>query len=160
VRAEVGTAVDQAVSLRKRFHFPEARRLLEQAHKQLGPSASDDLRRRVGRAAAGLVSTEEPDRRRQRAVAPPEGGFLAVGEALYEEALATAGLGRPGEDSEAMAARMRGSAVCAETVAAVDDWASITHDSARRAWLLAVARAADPHPARDRLRQPEQWQDG
>ena len=31
---------------------------------------------------------------------------------------------------------------------------------ARRAWLLAVARGADPDPARDRLRQPELWEDG
>jgi tetratricopeptide (TPR) repeat protein len=47
----------------------------------------------------------------------------------------------------------------AEIVAALDDWASITEDAARRAWLLAVARAADPDPSRDRLRQQELWQD-
>ena len=55
---------------------------------------------------------------------------------------------------------MRDSAVRAEIVAALDDWASITEDPARRAWLLAVARRADPDPARDRLRQPELWRDG
>src|SRR5262249_6720349 len=51
------------------------------------------------------------------------------------------------------------SAVSAEIVVALDDWAGITRDLRRRAWLLAVARAADPDPARDRLRQPKLWQD-
>jgi tetratricopeptide (TPR) repeat protein len=47
-----------------------------------------------------------------------------------------------------------------EIVAALDDWAGITEDPARREWLLMVARGADPHPIRDRLRQPELWMDG
>jgi serine/threonine-protein kinase len=81
-------------------------------------------------------------------------------ESLYEEALAKAGLGRPGDESGSAAARVRDSAVREEIVAALDDWASITPDPARRAWLLAVARGADPDPSRDRLRQPELWQDG
>jgi len=53
-------------------------------------------------------------------------------------------LGGPGGDSAAVAARVRDSARRAEIVAALDDWASISADPARRAWLLAVARAADP----------------
>ena len=59
-----------------------------------------------------------------------------------------------------MTARVRDSAIRAEIVAAMEDLASITGDQARRAWLLAVARRADPHPARDRLRRPELWRDG
>jgi tetratricopeptide (TPR) repeat protein len=55
--------------------------------------------------------------------------------------------------------RARASAVRAEVVAALDDWAGIAGDGPRRAWLLAVARAADPDPERDRLRQPELWRD-
>ena len=69
-------------------------------------------------------------------------------------------MGGPGDDSEAVAAQVRDSTVRVEIVAALDDWASITQDPARRAWLLAVAREADPDPWRDRLRQPELWQDG
>jgi serine/threonine-protein kinase len=38
LRNEVGTAVAQAVSLRKRFHFREARELLEETRKRLGPA--------------------------------------------------------------------------------------------------------------------------
>jgi tetratricopeptide (TPR) repeat protein len=160
LRSEVGTAVAQAASFRKRFHFHEARELLEGARQRLGPAGPDDLRRQVDRATADLELTEDLDTARMRAATPLGGGFERVGEPLYEEAFATAGLGRPGDDSEAVAARVRGSAVSAEIVAALDDWASITADQARRAWLLAVARAADPHPSRDRLRQPELWPDG
>jgi tetratricopeptide (TPR) repeat protein len=69
-------------------------------------------------------------------------------------------LGRVGDDSEALAARLRDSAVRAEVVAALDDWASLTQERERRAWLLEVARGADPDSTRDRLRQPELWGDG
>jgi hypothetical protein len=95
-----------------------------------------------------------------------EGGVGTAGaesryaDSLYEQILAKAGLGGPGDDTEAAAARVRDSARRAEIVAALDDWASITADSARRACLLAVARGADPDPARDRPRQPELWDDG
>jgi tetratricopeptide (TPR) repeat protein len=57
-----------------------------------------------------------------------------------------------------VAARARQSAVRADIVAALDEWASITPDRGRQAWLLAVAREADPDPVRDSLRQPEMWQ--
>jgi tetratricopeptide (TPR) repeat protein len=69
-------------------------------------------------------------------------------------------LGRVGDDTEAVAVRVRASAVHAELVGALDDWASITKDQGRRRWLLAVARAGDRHPLRNRLRQPELWRDG
>ena len=84
---------------------------------------------------------------------------LSAAEPLYRSALADAGLGRDGDDIEAVAAAVRASAVRAEIVAALDDWASITVDLRRRAWLLAVARDADPDEVRDRLRQPELWLD-
>jgi tetratricopeptide (TPR) repeat protein len=88
-----------------------------------------------------------------------EGKFDRAGaEPLYASAFAKAGLSPEGNDSAAVAARVRESAVSAEIVAALDDWAGITRNLRRRACLLAVARAADPNPARDRLRQPELWQ--
>ena len=157
---EVGTAVAQAVSLRQGFHFHEARELLEQARQRLGPAGPDDLRRQVDQARADLELVEDLDRARLQAATPVEGKFEPAGaEPLYEKAWAKA-LGRQWDDSEAVAARVRDSAVRAEIVPALDDWASITQDPARRAWLLAVARGADPDPLRDRLRQPELWQDG
>ena len=47
-----------------------------------------------------------------------------------------------------------------EIVGALEELAGINDDGTRREWLLAVARRADPHPVRDRLRQPGLWQDG
>jgi serine/threonine-protein kinase len=161
LRNDVGTAVAQAVSLRKAFHFHEARELLEQARQRLGPAGPDDLRRRVEQGRADLDLAERLDAARARAASVVEGKFDPAGaEPLYVSAFAAAGLSPEGDDSEAVAAAVRESAVRAEIVAALDDWASITPDLRRRAGLLAVARGADPDPARDRLRQPELWQDG
>jgi tetratricopeptide (TPR) repeat protein len=161
LRSEVGTAVTQAERLRKRFHFHEARELLEQARQVLGPTGPHELRQQVELAWEDLKLVESLDRDRLRAATPVAGRFDPSGaEPCYEETFATAGLGGPGGDSETVAARVRGSTVRVEIVAALDDWASITEDPARVAWLLAVARAADPDTWRDRLRQPKLWQDG
>jgi tetratricopeptide (TPR) repeat protein len=83
----------------------------------------------------------------------------AKSDPLYASAFAEAGLGRDGDDVETVAAYVRNSAVRAEIVAALDDWASVTPNPSRRAWLLAVARTSDSDPTRDRLRQPELWQE-
>jgi serine/threonine-protein kinase len=166
LRSEVGTAVEQAVGLRRRFHFHEARALLNEARQRLGVTGPDDLRRQVDRERADLDLAENLDQARLRAATPVGGRFEAAGagslyaDSLYEETLAKAGLGAPGDDIEATAARVRDSAEGADLVAALDDWASITPDRARQAWLLAVARGADPDPLRDRLRQPELWDNG
>jgi eukaryotic-like serine/threonine-protein kinase len=177
LRSEIGTAVTQAVSLRKGFHFHEARELLDQARLRLGLAGSDDLRGQVEQARADLDLAEHLDVARVRAamlvgrttragsakIVRGEyfGGEydLAEVEPLYASAFAEAGLGRDGDDRETVAARVRQSAVRAEIVAALDDWASITADLPRRTWLLAIARRADPDPALDRLRQPDLWQD-
>jgi serine/threonine-protein kinase len=160
LRNEVHTAVAQAVSLRKGFHFHEARELLEQARHRLEPAGPDNLRRQVDQGRADLDLAERLDAARLRAgVLFEEDLDHAEAEEPYVAAFAEAGLGPEGDDVEAATARVRDSAVCPEVVAALDDWASITPDPARRAWLLAVARKADPDPARDRLRQPELWQD-
>jgi serine/threonine-protein kinase len=161
LRNEVGTAVAQALSLRKRFHFAEARELLAQARELLGPAGPEDLGRQVDQAVADLELAENLDTARLRVATLVEGRIApAAAEPLFEETIARAGLGGPGDDSESVSARVRDSAVRADIVAALDDWASITKDRARLAWLLAVARAADPDPSRDRLRQPALWWDG
>jgi tetratricopeptide (TPR) repeat protein len=53
---------------------------------------------------------------------------------------------------------MQGSAVRAQLVAALDDWASATADHRRRAWLLEVARRAEPGDWGDRFRDPAVWE--
>jgi tetratricopeptide (TPR) repeat protein len=68
-----------------------------------------------------------------------------------------AGLGSPADDVETVAARIRSSSVRNDIVAAVDDWALVSQDKSRLKWLLAVARAVDPDPLRDGLRQADLW---
>jgi serine/threonine-protein kinase len=160
LRTEVGTAVAQGVSLRQGLHFREARELLEQARRRLGPAGPDDLRRRVDQGRADLDLAEHLDAARLKAATWVEGKFDQAGAARdYAAAFGQARLGRPGDAVAAVAARLRASAVRAQLVAALDDWASWTQSPARRAWLLAVARAADPDPWRDRFRDPKLWQE-
>src|SRR5262249_25420682 len=140
--------------------FSEARELLEQVRQRLEPAGPDDLRRQVKQARADLDLAERLDAARLQAAAFVGGEYNPAGvEPGYVAAFAEAGWGREGDDINAASARVRESAVRAEIVAALDDWASITPDRGRREWLLAVARKADPAPVRDRLRQPELWQD-
>ena len=157
----MNTALPQVASLRRQYHFREARELIEFARKRLEQAAGpEDLRRQVNQCRADLDLAERLDAARTDWATLVDHEFKPAGsEALYESAFAAAGLGREGDDAGAVAARVLGSAASAEIVAALDDWASITPDPRRRAWLLAVARGADPDPARDRLRRPELWRD-
>jgi serine/threonine-protein kinase len=162
LRRDVGTALAQAIRFRQSAHFKESRELLEQARQRLGTEGSADLRAQVDQALADTALAERLDDARQRALTLVEGGRkldLAGTEQEYAAALKEAGLGHKGDDAEVMGARVRASAVRAEVIAALDDWAGITTDESLRTWLLAVARAADPDPDRDQLRQPKLWRD-
>jgi serine/threonine-protein kinase len=89
-----------------------------------------------------------------------EGHFdYAAAEREYALAFRQAGLAPLRLDVLTAVGRVRASAVREQLVAALDDWAHLTRDRRRRAWLLAVARRADPDPWRDRLRNPAVWQD-
>src|SRR5439155_9833072 len=131
------------------------------ARQRLGPEGPDDLRRQVDQGMADLDLAERLDTARVKAATVRRQQFnLTRVELLYASAFAEAGLGREGDDVEAVAANVQKSAVSAEIIATLDDWAAITRDGPRRGWLLAVARKADPDPARARLRQPDLWNDG
>jgi tetratricopeptide (TPR) repeat protein len=176
LRRDVGAALGQAIRLRQGAHFEESRELLEQAQKRLGTDGPSDLREQVDQALADTGLARRLDAARHRAMTEVElvtiglagaekeyaAAFKNAGlghEKEYAAALKEAGLGQEGETPEVVAARVRTSGMRAEVVAALDDWASISEDGPRRAWLLAVARAADPDPERDRLRQPKLWRD-
>ena len=77
----------------------------------------------------------------------------------YEAAFRDAGFGAIGDDPEAVAARVAASAARQPLVAALDDWAVCAADERRRAWVLGVARRADPDAWRDRVRDPAAWDD-
>jgi serine/threonine-protein kinase len=161
LHSDIGTAVAQAASLRQGFHFGESRELLGQVRQRLEPTGPDDLQRRVKQAWADLDLAERLDAARVQASLLVRGRYGPAGaEPLYRSAFAAAGLGREGDDIKAVATRVQASELRTEIVDALDDWAGIAPSRARRIWLLAVAREADPDLSRNRLRQPELWQNG
>ena len=158
LRNETATALAQAVSFRKGFHFQEAREVLEATKQRLEPAGPDDLRRPVAQGLADLNLVEQLDAARFQGAMIVRGNLDPTRpEPFYASAFAQAGLGRQADDSASVAARVRHSSVRAEIVDALDDWASLTTDPARRKWLFEIARQADPDPERDRLRQSDLW---
>jgi eukaryotic-like serine/threonine-protein kinase len=159
-REAVETALDKARELRQQARWAEARAVLEQTLDRLGEAGPGDLRQRVAQATADLALVDRLEDIRMKRSAIVEGKLDDRGaERDYAAALRDAGLGEVGDDSAAVAARIRESAVNEQLVAAVDDWAVVTHDPERRAWLLEVARRADPDTWRDRFRDPKVWSD-
>jgi serine/threonine-protein kinase len=163
VRQEVGAEIAQAVRFRQAAHFDESREVLEQAQQRLGPDGPADLLEQVEQALAdtALVHWLDGARELQYPITEDAPAVLHPEATAQEYAAAfrAAGLGAPGEPAETVAARVLASAVRATLVNALDHWATITADEPQREWLLAVARAADPDPGRNRLRQSALWRD-
>lgn len=63
------------------------------------------------------------------------------------------------DSPDALAARIRQSAIRLPLVAALDFWALSVEDPKLRGQLLHLARTADPDPWRDRFRRIEVWRD-
>jgi tetratricopeptide (TPR) repeat protein len=157
----VAAALDKVKDLRQRARWGEARAVLEQVRQRLGPSGADDLRDRVEQAEADLVLVDRLDAARLKASVWVDGHFdYASAVREYEAAFREAGLiGEQTEAAEVVATRIRESAVREQVVAAVDAWAFTVDKPERRAWLLAVARSANPNPWRDRFRDAAVWKD-
>jgi serine/threonine-protein kinase len=162
LRQHVAVGLAQAVRLRQGAQFQESRELLEQLQQRLEPDGAADLREQVEKALADTALAKRLDSARLRVLTLVRGGGFdsAAAEKEYAAAFQEAGLGKPDDDAATVAARVRASAVRAELLAALDDWAGMTRDQSRQEWLLAVGRAADPDPGRVRLRRPELWRDG
>jgi tetratricopeptide (TPR) repeat protein len=162
LREEATTALDEAIRLRDAGQFQESRELLEYAMARLGASGPSDLVDQVSMALLDTRLVERLDIVRQRLFDQAEDGSpldFADTEKEYATALNDAVLVREGEEKDIIAARVRNSSVRSAVLAAIQDWAAVTGDEGRRAWLLALASAADPDPARDSLRRPELWRD-
>jgi tetratricopeptide (TPR) repeat protein len=158
-RQEVELALGQLDGLRQQGRFREARAVLE----RLEGAGQDDLHRRLEQARADLALGDRLEgiglmRANHVAV---EFDFGAVASA-YDTAFRDAGLAVNGGD-EAVAVRIRRSAIKDQLVAALDDWAFVAFilkDHALQSRLLGLARRADPDPAwRDRFRNPAVWRD-
>jgi tetratricopeptide (TPR) repeat protein len=159
-RQAVEAALDKVAELQQQARWAEADAVLEQAQARLGEGGPQVLQQRLAQARADLGLVRRLDAARMKAASWVEGQFDHAGAARdYAAAFVQAQLGQPGDEVAAVAARLRASAVKEQVVAALDDWARLTPDRRRRAWLLAVARQADPDAGRNRLRDPRRWQD-
>jgi serine/threonine-protein kinase len=161
-RQAVEAALAKADGLREQARWREAQAVLDQARQLLGGAGPGDLRQRLGAAEAQLALVSRLDTIRQHRATWVEGHFLDDPTTTARECAAAfreAGLGEVGDDEETVAARVRASGVPGPLVAALDDWAFVAAEPASRAWLLGVARRADPDPWRDRFRDPAVWGD-
>jgi serine/threonine-protein kinase len=184
-RQAVEAALEQAPQLGRQGRWREARALLVQAASVLVDANSAELGQRLAQARADLelanqleniwlnrTSTarghlqaqRDPPALLARGVLQPGGSSkidLHFGSAAeqYAAAFQAAGL-EVASDEEGTAARIRGSAIREQLVAALEDWAHATASTQVRDRLLRLAQLADPgSPWRDRLRTPALWRD-
>jgi tetratricopeptide (TPR) repeat protein len=147
--------LEQSAGLLRQGLWAEARAVLVQAEGRLDDADAVDLRARLARARADVDLAERLEANRIGSAGKfwAGRGFGTAGQD-YAAAFAGAGLLASG-DAGVDAARIRDSAIRAQLVAALDDWALVTGDDTLRARLLGLARRVDPDPAwQDRVRDP------
>jgi serine/threonine-protein kinase len=160
LRLGLESTLEKAAEWMRQARWGEAEAVLEQAQDRLGTTEAADLRERLNRARANLRLVRALDAARLKGATAVADKYDFAGAAQdYAAAFREAGLGPEREAAAQVAALVRDSAVKEQLVAALDDWAYVTDDPGRRAWLLAVARQADPDPRRSRFRDPKVWQD-
>ena len=129
--------------------------MLEPMRSQAESAGLEDLRRRLEQTLADAALVERLEAIRLNVSGWVEGQVNDPRSGQdYAAAFRDAGLAQEGDDTETVAARIGASAIREQLAAALDDWATITDDPPRSAWLLEVARRADPDPWRDRFRDP------
>jgi tetratricopeptide (TPR) repeat protein len=161
LRRNVQAMLGRAEQWQQQAKWREALALLEQARDMVGEGAPDDLRDEVETRLAELELVKALDDVRQKKAMLVEGAYdESRADPEYEAVFARAGLANI-SDGPAEAVRWAERLQAREqVVAAFDDWASITKDKNRRAWLLQIARRLGPDPLwGDRFRQPVVWND-
>jgi serine/threonine-protein kinase len=161
----------EADGLLQQSDLAGARAALERAKGRLEAGGARDLRQRVVLAEVEVQRREEQAEqtrklqqrldaiRLDRAVGMVGRFNRAQSDRDYEKEFRAAGLGTLEDAPGAVAARVAVSPACRTLVAALDDWAVCAADPRRRAWLLQVARSADPDPWRDQVRDSAAWDD-
>jgi serine/threonine-protein kinase len=139
----------------KKGRWPQARAALERAKGRLGDHRSPELRRLLDQGSDDLELATRLERMHldyARAYLPAPNRV----DEQYAEAFRGAGLGQVSDDPEVVADRVRASHIRNALVSALDHWSANVGPSERRAWVLTVARKADPDPSgwRDRARDP------
>jgi serine/threonine-protein kinase len=158
LRRGTESALVTAAGLRDAARWKEATDVLDQAEGRLSAAAPADLRPRLAQARADVALAQQLDDIRQKRTTLVDGNFDdQAADQDYAAAFRSAGLWLEGDDEEAVAARVRESAVRAQLVAALDDWVNAHVGWPRRAWLLGVASRAGPDEWGARFRDPKVW---
>jgi tetratricopeptide (TPR) repeat protein len=155
-RASAQAALDEATRLGQQERWPEAISAVKRAGEVLaGVGANADLEQQVEDLGKDLEMGQKLQEARLAGTAVKKGSFDG---AAIRKALAGAfkwyGLNVTGPDARAVGTRIQDSPIRAQLVAALDEWAYLDQEVKGTDWkpLVAVCRAADPDPWRDRLR--------
>jgi eukaryotic-like serine/threonine-protein kinase len=160
-RAEV--ALGEAGRLLEEEKWPEALSFVGQAEAILRSSnGGADLLGQADRLRQHVEMAQSLEVARLSRATTKDGQIDWQGsDAAYVEAFEKYGLDEDGLDSPGAAGRVRASPISGQLTAALDDWASVGTRLNTKGWQrrLALARAADPDPWRNRLRDALEWQD-
>jgi len=159
-RQAVEVDLTEVAHLQQQARWTDAGVALQRAEVRLNGSGASDLRQRFDQARNDLDLVTELERiRLSRLTRGNLALYKSKADHSYTRAFADARLAKAYEPPDIVAARIQASAIGVALKAALDDWAVCTTDRNRRAWLLAVAREADPDPHgwRDRIRDPASW---
>jgi probable HAF family extracellular repeat protein len=163
-RAETASAVTRALDAAERAmgltKWPDALAAVSQAEALLGPGGGNDgLRQRTRRMRDELAMVSRLDEIRQQMTAVNDDHFdTGPADRLYGEAFRDYGIDVETLSPDVVASKMPAGPVREELIAALDDWMRIRRGMHRKddsGWkrLLAAARAADPDPWRNRVRE-------
>jgi serine/threonine-protein kinase len=153
---EARAALKEASELQRQEKWPEALSAVRRARAVLsGVWAGTSLRQEIDQTHRDVEMALRLQEARLRKAAIKDGHF--DWEALlpaYAEAFRWYGLSLEGLDAAEAAQRIQGRSIHRQLVAALDEWAWARRQAGAGDWreLLAVARAADPDPWRNRLR--------
>jgi tetratricopeptide (TPR) repeat protein len=158
-----GEMLENAVRFEQAGRWGDALASVERAEAALGPTGDAELRDRVRdrKRDLALVLRAAAIRLEMSTIRDMEVD-ADRGNRLFADAFREYGLDADALPPAEAAGRLPGGAVRVEVVAALDDWARVRRqllETGNPSWrhLLAIARAADPDPWRDRVRAL--WQD-
>jgi tetratricopeptide (TPR) repeat protein len=150
---EVNKDLKQVADLLPVWKVAEARAVMERAEGRVAGGGPADLLRRVRQMRDDLDLVDALDRIRLQAATIVEGQFdWPSVDRDYARLFRERGLAVEGEDPEGVAARIRGSVIKVQLVAALDGWHVAAAKPGRRAWLLEVARRVEPGAWSDHFR--------
>lgn len=163
-RDGVNAGLKLAGDLRKQYKFKEADAVLAQAMKQANSGAPEQIGEveQAKRDLAFVVKLDDIRFRKWMWITEfgGTGHFnTKIASPEYRTAFADQGLDLRVLDVTEAARRIAASAVKADLVAAVDDWALYETNEALRDRLLEIARKADPGLWTNRLRDSALWTD-